>query len=202
MSPPRKSNQKEIYRRLRTLPWDELWNREARRFDAAAQQDREKSIAVIRAVAVVFAESGDPEQAEEVKHWLAGLLRDPSERVRRYAIAALPKIGCGPGEEVELLSLLRTTAVDREKTFAAQALEKIGGAATLETIEAHNGELPAAAEQKVKAAIARRENPSAVRLNGVLSAFNGLTLHLRGRRGLENIVRDEAQEFISTNGKF
>jgi predicted RNA methylase len=193
---------KELYQQLRALSWEQLWAEEAPRFDKASPKERNERVALVRAVGVVFSESGDPAQKEEVKLWLRGLLHDPCEKIRRYAMAALPKIGAGLDEEAELLALLRTTTAGREKKFLAQALEKIGGAATLETLHAGNlGFLPQT-EQKVKASVARSQSPSAIRMAGVLSDFEGLRIHLRGRRGLEGMVRDEAEDYIKTHGRF
>src|SRR5580658_2903734 len=123
---------KELYRQLRSLPWRQLWSEEAARFDQASPQERSKRVAVIRAVGVVFGESGAAEQKEEVRQWLLALLHDPCEKARRYAMAALPKIGSAPGDEAELISVLRATSSEREKKFLGQTLEKIGGTATLE----------------------------------------------------------------------
>ncbi len=96
----------------------------------------------------------------------------------------------------------RTTTAGREKKFLALALEKIGGMATLETMTAANHGFLPQTEQKVKASVARGQSPSAIRMAGILSDFDGLRLHLRGRRGLEAMVRDEAEESISRHGKF
>src|SRR5271154_4824784 len=193
---------KELYQQLRALSWEQLWSDEAPRFNKASPKERSERVAVVRAVGVVFSESGDPAHKEEVRLWLLGLLHDPCEKIRRYAMAALPKIGAGPGEEAELLALLRTTTTGREKKFVAQALEKIGGMATLETMQAGQLDFLPQTEQKLKASVARSQSPSAVRMDGVLSDFAGLRIHLRGRRGLEGMVRDEAEEFIRTRGKF
>jgi len=193
---------KELYQQLRALSWEQLWAEEVPRFDKASARERNERVALVRAVGVVFSESGDPAQKDAVISWLRGLLQDPCEKIRRYAMAALPKIGAGPGEEAELLALLRTTTAEREKKFLAQALEKIGGAATLETMRAGNlGFLPQM-EQKVKASVARSQSPSAIHMTGILSDFDGLRIHLRGRRGLEGMVRDEAEEYIKAHGKF
>jgi predicted RNA methylase len=197
-----KSIDKKLYQDLRALSWEELWADEVPRFDKASPKERSQRVAVVRAVGVVFSESGDPTHAEQVKLWLRGLLHDPCEKIRRYAMAALPKIGAGPGEEAELLSLLRSTTAGREKKFLAQALEKIGGAATLETMQAGNHGLLSQTEQKVKASLARSQSPSAIRMDATLSDFAGLRIHLCGRRGLEAIVREEAEDFIKTHGKF
>jgi 23S rRNA G2445 N2-methylase RlmL len=215
---------KELYSQLRVLPWKQLWNEEAARFDQAPPRERIERVAVIRAVGVVFSEAGVAEQSEAVRRWMRGLLHDPVEKVRRYAMAALPKIGAGPEEEAELLSLLRTTASEREKQFLMRTLEKIGGRATLEILEERGsrrrrdatlgakaalkiveegeGDFLRLTEQKVKASLARRESPSAIRMDGVLSDLAGARIHLRGRRGLEGIVRDEVEASLRAGGKF
>jgi 23S rRNA G2445 N2-methylase RlmL len=187
---------KVLYKELRGLPWWQLWSQEAARFDAATPEERNKRVAVIRAVGVVFAESGPVEEKEKVRDWLLGLLQDPDEKIRRYAIVAMPKIGAGAKEEGELLSALRATTGEREKKFLAQTLGKIGGPAALEQSFLGN------AEQKIKASIARRESPSVVRFHGVLAHFQELRIHLRGRRGLERIVSDEVEQFQRKHGKF
>jgi 23S rRNA G2445 N2-methylase RlmL len=178
------------------LSWQQLWSEEVARFDAASPLEREKTVAVIRAVGVVFAETGPVEEKTTVQEWLRRLLQDPSEKVRRYAMAAMPKIGAGPKEETSLLSALRTTTAERERKFLAQTLGKIGGPAALE----HG--LPGDAEQKVKAGIVRRESPSALRINGVLTEFLEARIHLRGRDGLEGFIRDEVEQSKMMHGKF
>ena len=188
---------KELYKRLRAVPWPRLWAEEVPRFDRAAPRERFDRVSLIRAVGVVFSESGPAEQRDEVKQWLLRLLHDPEEKIRRHAMAALPKIGVGPSEEAELLALLRTTTSAREQKFLGQALGKVGGAATFETMAAAGG-LPIETEQRVKASVARSQSPSAVRMDRVLSGFDGLRIHLRGRRGLEGIMRDE----VEGQGKF
>jgi 23S rRNA G2445 N2-methylase RlmL len=187
---------KQLYKELRGLPWLQLWSQEVTRFDAASPEERNERVAVIRAVGVVFAESGPVAEKEKVREWLLGLLQDPCEKVRRYAMAAMPKIGAGAEEEVKLLSVLRTTTGEREKKFLTQTLGKIGGPAALE-----QGSL-GDAEQKVKASIARRESPSAVRFRGVLADFSALRIHLRGRQGLERIVSEEVEQSRRKHGKF
>lgn len=193
---------KELYRQLRNLSCERLWADEMPKFDRATPQERIDRVALVRAVGVVFSESGTMDQRDAVRPWLQRLLRDPHEKIRRYAMAALPKIGAGRSEEAELLSLLRTTAVEREKKFLGQTLEKIGGAATLEEIKKGAAGLLPQTEQKVKASLARNESPSAVRMNRQLSDFAGVQIHLRGRRGLEQIVREEVEGSGGTKGKF
>ena len=55
-----KSDQ-ELYRRLRALPAEKLWAEEVPPFDAAPPRERMRNVALIRAVGVVFAESGTAE---------------------------------------------------------------------------------------------------------------------------------------------
>jgi predicted RNA methylase len=195
-----KSDQK-LYRQLRALSCEELWGVEVPRFERANPRERMQRVALIRAVGVVFAESGAAEQKNAVRAWLRRLLRDPSEKIRRYAMAALPKIGAGAGEEGELLSLLKPDTGEREKKFLGRALEKIGGAATLAVVARTPGLLPQT-EQKVKASLARAESPSVIRLDRVFAPGRGLRIHLRCRKGLETIVRGEARDFIAKNRKF
>jgi 23S rRNA G2445 N2-methylase RlmL len=187
-------NSKELYKQLRALPWPELWEEEVARFDRATARERFERVSVIRAVGVVFCESGPAEQKDEVKQWLVGLLHDPEEKIRRYAMSALPKIGVGASEEAQLLALLRNTTSTREEKFPGQTLDKIGGTATLEEL----GSFSLQTAQRVKARIARSENPSAVRMDSVLRGYDRLRIHLRGRRGLEGIMREEVEE----QGKF
>ena len=192
---------KELYRELRGLTCDQLWNDEVARFNRATPKERMERVAVIRAVGVVFAGRGTAEQRTAVRAWLRGLLQDPAEKIRRYAMAALPKIGAGAGEEKELLSLLQTTTVEREKKFLGKALDKIGGAATLDMVASVPGLLPQT-EQKVRASLARKAQPSAIRMEQVFPLVPALRIHLRCRRGLEGIVRGEVQDFIAKRGQF
>jgi 23S rRNA G2445 N2-methylase RlmL len=192
---------KELYRQLRELPGDRLWREEVARFDKASPKERMERVAVIRAVGVVFSATGTAAQRGEVRAWLRRLLQDPSEKIRRYAMAALPKIGAGEGEEKELLSLLKPTTGEREKKFLGRALDKIGGEATLEAVAKTPGLLPQT-EQKVRASIARKEMPGAIRMDAACAEFSGLTIHLRCRMGLEGIVRDEVNEYIAKHGQF
>jgi len=192
---------KDLYRKLRVLSCEKLWNDEVARFDRLTPEERIKRVAVIRAAAVVFSESGTAKQKAGVRSWLVRLLQDPSEKVRRYAMTALPKLESGTSEEEALLSLLRTTTLEREKKFLGQALDKIGGTATLNVVTGVRGFLPQT-EQKVKASVARRERPSVIRMDSLLSGFSRLRIHLHCRKGLEEIVRDEVKESIEKHGKF
>ena len=188
---------KELYRQLRAMPWEQLWKDEVPGFDRASPRERFERVSVIRAVGVVFPESGPAGERDEVRQWLRKLLQDPEEKVRRYAIAALPKIGAGAGEEAELLTLLRSGTSERETKFLGQTLDKIGGEATLKVLGS-TGALSPQTEQKVKASVARSQSPSVVLLDREVTDFRGLRIHLRGRAGLEDIVRGE----VEAQGKF
>ncbi|HVP80480.1 MAG TPA: hypothetical protein VMV04_21560, partial [Thermodesulfobacteriota bacterium] len=192
---------KDLYRELRLLSCEMLWNDEMARFNRSPPEERIKRVAVIRAAGTVFSESGTAKQKTEVRSWLVRLLQDPSEKVRRYAMTALPKLGAGPIEEEALLSLLRTTTVERERKYLGQALEKIGGTATLNVVTGVRGFLPQT-EQKAKASVARKERPSVVRMDRILSDFTRLRIQLHCRKGLEEIVRDEVKEYKAKHGKF
>ena len=185
---------KELYRELRALTWEQIWTHEVPGFDAATPAERTERVAVVRAVGVVFSESGPPELAEEVRGWLRNLLNDPVEIVRRYAMNALPKVGAGRDEESDLLALLRKTGIDREKKFLAGALGKIGSEQTLSAVQ----EFLPQAEQKARAAVVRSENPGKVLMDRALEDFEGVTIHLRGRRGLESVVLEE----VAAHGQF
>src|SRR5215204_4110645 len=112
-----KNQDKELYKKLRAFTREQLWGQEVPDFDRATPEERLKRVSLIRAVGVVFSETGTEEEREAVRPWLHRLLRDPQEKIRRYAMAALPKIGAGPQDETELLSLFRATTVEREKKF-------------------------------------------------------------------------------------
>lgn len=183
---------KEHYQRLRLLSCEALWETEVPPFDRASPRERLDRVAVVRAVGVVFSESGTPGQKEQARQWLRTLLQDPEEKIRRYAMTALPKIGAGEVEEARMLSMLGSASSDREKKSLAQTLEKIGGSATLQTSGAFS--VLGRAAQKVEANLTRLENPSRVRFDTSLSQFSGVRIHLRGRNGLEELMREELQE--------
>jgi 23S rRNA G2445 N2-methylase RlmL len=176
---------KELYKQLRALPWDKLWTEEVPRFNAASARERMERVAVIRAVGVVFATTGPTENLAEVKAWLHSLLRDPEEKIRRYAAAALPKIGADSQDEAELLAVAKTAATPREKEHIGKALGKVGGKETLKNADA----LPSRVVQRIRANVARAETPSSLLLN---AAIPDVLIHLRCRSGLEKFVEEEA----------
>ena len=198
MNQKEKNPTKERYQQLRLLSCEQLWTEEVPRFDQADPQKRAREVALVRAVGVVFSESGTAAQKEQARQWLLGLLHDPEEKIRRYAMTALPKLGAGESAEGELLALLQKTSSDREKKFLAQSLEKIGGAATL---EAGFGALGRTV-QKVEANVTRTLHPSTVLLDRALREFKGVRIHLRGRSGLEGIMQEEVKEHTRAKGTF
>jgi SAM-dependent methyltransferase len=203
MLPKRKIDPKQHYSQLRTLDWSELWSEEVAKFNEGTERERFDSVAVIRAVGVVFAESGPADMRGSVRQWLRRLLSDPQEKIRRYAMAAMPKIGADATEEKDLLSLLKNTTEDREKKHLAKTLNKIGGAATLESLPGVAGaESLRQMELKVKANVARSTQPSTVRLDRKLSDISNLRIHLRCRKGLERFLREEVEDAIKLGAPF
>jgi len=192
---------KALYKQLRKRSCQELWA-EAAIFDAATPDERQKKVSLIRAVGVVFSELGTVEEKEKARVWVRALLRDPEEKVRRYAMAALPKLGPGSAaDEAELLSLLQRTTSGREQKFLGRSLDKIGGKTTLATIGSQENSF-LQTTQKIKASLAREEGGSSVRLDVVPAKFKDLLIHLRGRSGLEKFVRDELLESQALAQKF
>lgn len=183
-----KNPTKELYGQLRQLSCERLWQDEVPRFNRANAAERMERVALVRAVGVVFSESGTAAQKAEVRKWLVGLLQDPAEKIRRYAMGALPKLGSGAQEEAALLELLKANSTDREKSFLEESLNKIGGEQTLQ-----NTGLSAQTQQKVQAAVTRQNVQTKIRLDGSLKTSPGLRLHLHCRKGLEDIVRDELE---------
>lgn len=179
---------KEHYRSLRRLSCEELWENEVTAFDAMDERGRMDHVSVVRAVGVAFSEGGTPEQKGRARLWLRGLLRDPQEKVRRYAMNALPKLGAAAAEEAELLNLLKNSGSERERKALGQTLGKIGGAPTLESAEQLGA--PLRTVQKVRGNVARSTGAGTVRMEGELRAGKW-RIHLRCRRGLERILQEE-----------
>ena len=189
----------DLYKQLRDLPKERLWSDEVTRFDAAAPRERMERVAVIRAVGMIFGRFGTEEEKRRVRDWLITLLSDPQEKIRRYAANALPKIGAGEQGESRILDVLHT-AGEREQRHLGRALEKVGGAATLAL--AGQGALPRLTEQKVRAGVARREQPASINLQARLPVKGVLQIRLRCRRGLEKLVHEEASEKLRAHDGF
>ncbi len=196
-----KDPNKELYKQLRVLSCEQLWE-EVARFDAATPAERLARVSLIRAVGVVFSEQGTVAQKNLVRPWLRSLLQDPAEKIRRYAMAALPKTGAGAREEADLLTLLRLATADTEKKFLRQTLAKIGGEATLEVMKSGGAPALGRAALKIQANVARSQSPSSIKMDRALTAYQGLMIHLQGRRGLEQFMRAEVEEKLKRNPKF
>ena len=184
---------KEVYKQLRTESWESLWEREVPLFDVGNPEERLARVGLVRAMGVVALEKATQEQRLQTREWLTSLLQDPEEKIRRYAMNALPKLGGGTESEKAVLELLDQPAGEREVKNLSQTLSKIGGEATLEKLEALHDENEALhqAEQKVKAQLARKEEPASIKLDAKIKETKRLRIHLRTRRGMETFVRDE-----------
>jgi 23S rRNA G2445 N2-methylase RlmL len=201
MKHPGPNAAKEIYQRLRTLTPQELWDHEIPLFDGASAKQRVAQVGLIRAVGTVFSRFGSELQKQQGKDWLLKLLRDPEEKIRRYAIAALPLLEAGPEVESAFLALLQATENEREKKYLGAALDKIGGRATLEMIES-GVDFSSHTEHKVKASLARRQHPSRILLDAPFNERVKMRIHLRCRSGLEMIVKNEVERRFGRSGKF
>jgi len=179
-----------------------LWTDEVPRFNSAPPEQRIANLGLIRALGVVAAESGSAEEKAAVRAWLTSLLQDPEERIRRYAMNALPKVGSGGEEEKALLDLMRKSGVEREGGFIAKALDKIGGEATLNALEHGGPALPPRTVQKAKASVARQQGISQARMDQPIAENDARPLVLRSRRGLETWVVQELQNAARTRRSF
>ncbi len=184
-----------LYRSLRAKACPALWSEDVAAFDRLVEPERTRSVGVIRAVGVAFAERGTTEEKARAVAWLNGLLGDPSEKVRRYAMAALPKLGDDAQAEARLLGILAAPAGERERQKAAEALEKIGGEATLQAALRDPSAVPVAPD-RVAARAARQSAPGDIQLDRALSRPSGVRIHLHCRRGLERILADEARVLV------
>jgi 23S rRNA G2445 N2-methylase RlmL len=202
MNPRTPKKLKEDYQRLRQLSCEELWENEVPLFNAADPKERMQAVSVVRAVGVVFSETGTPEQKAEACRWLRGLLSDPQEKVRRYAMVALPKLDASEEDERQLLNLVGKAESEREDKFLAQTLGRIGGKATLQLgASAESGRLKETL-QKVRANVARRENAGSISMTGTLRLLNNVRVALECRNGLEPFVVEELSQATGLRGIF
>lgn len=202
MGSERKSQDKELYGQLRRLSCRELWEVEVPAFDRATPEERLERVGLVRAVGVVFSETGNAAQRDAARTWLRGLLKDPAEKIRRYAMTALPKLGAGKGEEAELIGLLERTQESREKKFLGQALAKIGGEAALRALQSTGDKALGSVAQKLQANVVRAEQGTQISLTHELANPQGITIHLHTRRGLERMVKAEVDESVRLKAKF
>ncbi len=193
---------KEHYQTLRKMSPEALWSQEVPAFDAASPAERVQSVSVVRAVGVVFSEAGTPQQCALAREWLRSLLADPEEKVRRYAMVALPKMGSGAEEEKQLLGLLGKTTSSREDQFLAQTLGRIGGSDTLKAGESGLHQALAATQQKVRANIARNQRDGGLDMRATLQKFEGVRIALECRTGLESVVLEELSQTAHLKGVF
>jgi len=195
---------KEVYKQLRTESWETLWTREVPVFNAGTPEERLARVGLVRALGVVTLKSATQAQRRQTREWLNGLLQDPEEKIRRYAMNALPKLGGSAESERAVLELLDQSTKEREVKNIGQTLGKIGGEATLKKLEAlhdaHEALHPT--EQKVKAQIARQEAPASIRLDAKIKETRKLRIHLRTRRGMEPFVRDELRVHPKLKSRF
>ena len=202
MKNPAQEKLREHYQQLRKLDCATLWAREVKAFDVAAAQDRMQLVSVVRAVGVVFSESGSNSEKERARAWLTSLLHDPQEKIRRYAMLALPKLGAGESQEARLLELLDKPASSREDKFVTQTLERIGGEQTLKrTASAIEGRLSGSA-QRLQANIARKHGDGRLEFDARLENFRDLMVNLECRSGLESFVLDELSQCAALVGVF
>ena len=185
----------ELYRSLRDKACARLWNEDVAAFNSAVEPERTRLVAVIRAVGVAFAERGTIAEKNQAVTWLNGLLKDPSEKVRRYAMSALPKLGDDSQAEAKLLDIVSAPAGERELQKAIEALEKIDGKATLEAA-LKDPSTVSVAPDRVAARIARLTEPGEIHLDRLLSRPSGIRIHLHCRKGLERILADEARALV------
>lgn len=193
---------KEHYRRLRDMSCEALWTYEVPLFDAAAVRERVHKVSVVRAVGVVFSEKGTAPQKQMAREWLRGLLSDPSEKIRRYAMVALPKLGADESDEKQLLDLAVGALGEREKRFVMQSLERIGGSETLKAGQSEGAGEWARVVQKVRANVARKGEPGTVTLDRCLDRLAGVLVFLECRSGLESLLLEELSQCAELQGVF
>ncbi len=204
MKKPSVNLAKEVYKQLRNESWEALWTREVPHFDASSAEERLARVGLVRAMGVVALEKATLEQRQLTRRWLTSLLQDPEEKIRRYAMNALPKLGGSAESEKAVLELLDEPANEREVKTLSRTLDKIGGEATLEKLEALHGSKQALhqTEQKIKAQLARKEQPASIRLHAKIKEGKKLRIHLRTRRGMEGFVRDELSAHPKLSKRF
>ena len=85
-----KSDQ-DLYKRLRDLPKERLWNSEVPRFDAASPRERMQGVTLIRALGTIFSRFGTEEEKTAVRGWLTALLKDSGRRGDRETSIKVPR---------------------------------------------------------------------------------------------------------------
>jgi SAM-dependent methyltransferase len=181
-----------LYRELRQLTCDQLWQVEVPRFERAGARERVRRVAVIRAVGVVIGSAGTPELVVAAREWVRSLLADPEEKVRRYAMSALPKLGAGAEEERTVLSLADRPVSANEWRQAAKTLGLIGGAASLASVAGREEADLDPIRQRIQARLARKGGAS-LKLDAPVAGWRGMEVNLHSRVGLEEWVAEEVR---------
>lgn len=189
------------YIALSQLDCDTLWDH-VTAFDQATPAERVKTVSVIRAVAVVFAQTGTPEQKEMARRWIRSLLEDPAEKIRRYAVQALPKLGADDQDEKALLNLWERPVSEREQRAVTRTLERVGGMQTLHRTGLCQSPDARPAQQRLKANVARDSGSGKLELEVPLTDFGGTRLLLECRGGLETVLREEVSEHAICRSTF
>lgn len=191
---------KALYKQLRSQSWSDLAP-QLPAYDAAPARERLDRVGLLRAVAVVVSESSTREGEAEARAWLIRQLEDPAEKIRRYAMAALAKLEGAPEAESALRARMGTAQSERESRQLREALTRVGSTATLESL-AHTPAQDPEAEQRLQARLARSRSRSGIRMALAIQPAPGLRVQLRGRRGLEPWMRDEAETHPEIRRRF
>ncbi len=181
-----------LYRELRQMSAEQLWQHEVPRFNRGSARERVQRVAVIRAVAAVVGEKGDSELRLAAREWVRSLLSDPEEKVRRYAMNALPKLGGSAEDEQRVIRLAARPTSELERRQASKTLGLIGGGAAVQALAAISGADSAMTRQKIEARLARGRG-AALRLEARLAGWRGMEVSLYSRQGLEEWVADEVK---------
>lgn len=171
-------------------------------FNQATSAERLTTVSVIRAVAVVFAQKGTPQQKMKARQWIRSLLEDSAEKIRRYAVQALPKLGADDHDETALLSLWERPASEREHRAVTRTLERVGGTHTLHRIEACDSLELRPAQQRLKANVARESGSGKLVLEAPLTNFGSTRVLLECRSGLESVLHEEINEHAGCRFSF
>lgn len=181
-----------VYDRCRRLSRQELRLLATHALTRLPAEAQVREAGLIRAIGAIFGLHGTAAEKSWARDWLLPLLNHPEEKIRRYAILALPKLHAGSVEEAALLRLYQTSALPRERLQVASALEKIGGSLTLSWL-AQQPEPHPLNTARLRANIARQNNHATHQLHALIPLWRGLRIHLRCRRGLEYFLRQELQ---------
>ncbi len=185
----------------------EIWARVQAVYPSGAVRDRQREVALLRALGNAVAAGGDEVPVVAAVGLLQRLVEDPLETVQRYAIRALPRlcVVASPGLRAEVEATLlarweRTRGTGPLVTPLLEALQKVGSAATLERLRglpvsspegAEAGPL-ALAQQRLEARVKKSSGEvGRLRLAAVYRASAAQRWVFRGREGLEAVMAQE-----------